>query len=188
MSYTAFLQIGTPKQTFELTVDNNSPITWIPSAECMTPGCSGKMVYEHDKSSTYSQNGSSVSMDYPIGQVKGYLSEDSAQFLNTNLKPAVFRFVEATDLAFWFNRVPADGVLGLGWETSENSAKDQKQATSIINEFYRQGLLTENSFSVFLNNESNKDGSQLILGGYDQRYFEGKLDNHQIADEKKWNL
>ena len=51
-----------------------------------------------------------------------------------------------------------------------------------------QGLVQEHSFSFYLTQQDDADGSVLVLGGVDDTYFTGNLTYHDVLTEGLWTI
>jgi Eukaryotic aspartyl protease len=111
--YVGNVTIGTPPQLFTVVFDTGSSNLWIPSAKCTDAGCTGKHKYNSAHSSTYYPNGKAIQIQYGTGSMQGYLSGDEVALAGVKLHNVTF--AEATSLAQFFDGVPMDGILGLGY-------------------------------------------------------------------------
>jgi len=169
-SYVGPITIGTPPQSFRVVFDTGSSNLWIPSINCNNSNnaCTGKNFYNHQQSSTYSPNGQPLSITYGTGAMTGQLSIDSMSIGGINVRAQTFG--EAINLASTFNGVGFDGILGLAYQ---NLAADG--VTPVVDNMVNQGLLAFNSFSVYLDSTPGDALSTLILGGTDNRYYQGAI-------------
>jgi hypothetical protein len=87
----------------------------VPSIQCFNDsGCQGKQEYNHDKSSTYVADSCEILfIPYGTGFVFGFLSNDTTQVGSIQVKQQ--EFGEAVYMAEFFEDVPIDGILGLGY-------------------------------------------------------------------------
>lgn len=114
--YFGEVRIGTPGETFKVIFDTGSSNLWVPSSSCWSPACWTHHTFHSSKSSSYSQNGTTFSIQYGSGGVKGKMSQD-----NVNLGGLVAQgvtFGEATTLSgVSFIAGQMDGILGLAFDT-----------------------------------------------------------------------
>ncbi|XP_073471944.1 renin isoform X2 [Aquarana catesbeiana] len=142
--YFGEISIGTPPQIFKVVFDTGSANLWIPSHHCspLYSACVSHNRYDSSKSYTYIENGTSFSIQYESGRVRGFLSQDVvvvAGILVTQV------FAEATALpAFPFIFARFDGVLGMGFP---GQAIDD--ITPVFDHILSEKVLREEVFSVY---------------------------------------
>jgi len=176
------IYIGEPQQEFTVVFDTGSSNLWIPSSKCSDKACKAHTRYNHSKSSLYQPDGRDLSIRYGTGSMKGVLSKDKITMGGVaSTQPIIFG--EATTLDDFFLNAKMDGILGLAFQSISSD-----HVEPVFEAFYRQGLIKDNSFSFYLTDEPNAEGSKLILGGVDERYYEGKLNYHYLSSEDYWSI
>lgn len=137
--------------------------------------------YDHSKSSTYKPNGTDFEIHYGSGSLSGYVSEDTMQIGDLEVKHQLF--AEATKepgLAFAFGKF--DGILGLAYDTIS--------VNHIVPPFYNmlnQKLLDEPVFGFRLGS-SEEDGGDMTFGGLDEKAFSGKMEYVPIRRKGYWEV
>jgi Eukaryotic aspartyl protease len=82
--YYGSIEIGTPKQTFQVIFDTGSSNLWVPQIGCTHCGNpyfgTKKSKYNHNISSSYLEDGTDFEIMYGSGSVTGYFSTDDGTF------------------------------------------------------------------------------------------------------------
>jgi hypothetical protein len=175
------ISIGSPPQLFQVVFDTGSANLWIPSSKCTSRACIAHKRYSSDQSITHKKDSRELSITYGTGSMKGYLSKDTIQMGNLKAKEVVFG--EATSLDDFFLQANMDGILGLAFQSISSD-----HVVPVFEAFYEQGLIGDNSFSFYLTDMPNAEGSRLFFGGYDRSYFEGELSYHALSSQDYWSL
>lgn len=174
-SYYGSVSIGTPRQTFDFDFDTGSSNFWVVSSQCSNCGEPG---YDHSQSSTYVANGESLVLQYGIGEVSGYLSQDTTTIANLTVPNVVFG--EITDMEVKPVNPPTAGLVGLAFDSI--SVDNDKPLFDYI---YEAGLVPDNSFGMYLTTAtSGQRQGILTLGGYDSSLFTGSLTYTPIVDDQ----
>ena len=175
------ITIGTPPQNFLIDFDTGSSTLWVPSSFCTSANCAPHHKYNHGKSATYIEGGAKIEIYYGIGQDSGFVSIDTVTV--ADLSATKLPFGEITEMSSDQKTDPADGIMGLAWP-----ALSVDGLPMYINEIFKQGGITDHSFSFFLTSKPNQAGSQLILGGVDPEYYTGTINYHSVLYETYWTL
>jgi len=179
LQYYGPIAIGSNKQPFIVVFDTGSSNLWVPSVGCRSLSCFNKRKYDHTKSTTYKQDGRPISIQYGSGAVKGTVSIDGVNFGGDLVKDVYFG--EMTYLTAQFRSTKADGILGLAWKTISEDKLD-----TVFDLMIAQGLVDQHSFSFYLTQHPDRDGSVLILGGADSAYYTGDITYHNLLMENYW--
>ena len=70
------MQVGTPPQKFEVLWDTGSCNTWVFSLERDTPTCQRHRRFDSGSSSTYTPNGTQLTVRYGSGAIDSMLAKD----------------------------------------------------------------------------------------------------------------
>ncbi|KAK5972991.1 Eukaryotic aspartyl protease, partial [Trichostrongylus colubriformis] len=118
--YLGNVTVGTPPQITTLVLDTGSSNLWVIDAACKTDACNGqpssgynKHKFDTTKSSTFTKETRTFSIQYGSGSCNGYLGIDVVSFAGLSIPKQEFGV--ATHLADVFGYQPVDGILGLGW-------------------------------------------------------------------------
>jgi len=179
VQYYGPITIGSDKQAFTVVFDTGSSNLWVPSAECKSLVCMLKHKYDHSKSTTYTKNGTPLTIQYGSGAIKGYLSNDQVTAGGATIQS--FAFGEVTQLTANFGASQFDGILGLAW-----ASISVDNVPTFFDTMISQGIVQEHSFSFYLSEDSSAPGSVLILGGVDKDYFIGDISYHTLVQDNYW--
>lgn len=182
--YFTEIQIGLPGQTFKVILDTGLSNLWVPSQDCGSLACFLHTKYDHDALATYKANGSEFAIQYGLGAMEGYISQDTVALGDLVIPKQ--DFAEATSepgLAFAFGKF--DGILGLAYDTIAVN----KVVPPIYNAI-AQGLLDAPQFGFYLG-DTNKDennGGLATFGGYDESLFKGSLTWLPVRRKAYWEV
>jgi len=149
----------------------------VPSKSC-TNCKKDSPAYDSTKSSSYTKNGQSFSMQYGTGSCTGFLSKDTIGMGGLTIEGGVFGEVtkEAADV---FGQAPFDGILGLG---PPSAAVDKVPMPMQM--LVDQKKIEHNIFSMYFET-GEKKGSMLVLGGTDPAYYTGDFTYVNVAKAAK---
>jgi len=164
IEYYGVVTIGTPPQVFTAIYDTGSSNLWVPSKSCTNCKKDGPK-YDSSKSSTYTKNGKSFSLQYGTGSCNGFLSNDATGLGGAIIKNFSFGEV-TTEAADVFGQEPFDGIIGFG---PAKAAVDQVPMP--MDQLVSQGVIEHNVFSFYL--ASGTNSSTLVLGGTDPKFYTG---------------
>ncbi|KAM7537527.1 hypothetical protein Aperf_G00000072982 [Anoplocephala perfoliata] len=183
--YYGEIELGTPGQKFMVVFDTGSSNLWVPSKKCswLDIACWLHHQYDSTKSSSYKANGTNFEIQYASGSLKGFLSTDSIKLADICALNQTFG--EATQQpALVFVMARFDGILGLGFNSISIDGVEP-----VFYNLARQKLVAEPVFAFFLDrNESDVSGGELMLGGYDESYIDGKITYAPITREAYWEF
>jgi len=179
------IEIGTPKQTFNVIFDTGSSNLWIPSITCKFTeiACRRHNRYDSKKSSTAVANGTHFEIRYGSGSMEGFVSQDTVCVADVCVKDQLF--AEAThEPGIAFLAAKFDGILGMGfYSISVNGIPTP------FDMMVEQGLVEDSKFSFWLNrNPDDPVGGFLVLGGSDPDLYEGEMHYVDLSATTYWQV
>ncbi|XP_072615423.1 renin [Vulpes vulpes] len=181
--YYGEIGIGTPPQTFKVIFDTGSANLWVPSTKCspLYTACEIHCLYDSSESSSYMENGTTFTIRYGSGKVKGFLSQDMVTVGGITVTQT---FGEVTELPLIpFMLAKFDGVLGMGFP-----AQAVGGVTPVFDHILSQGVLKEDVFSVYYSRNSHLLGGEVILGGSDPQYYQGNFHYVSVSKTGSWQI
>jgi len=169
--------LGTPAQKFLVLFDTGSSNLWLPNSSVNFYGWM-KNKYRSKNSSSYVKNGDEIKIQYGSGAIEGFFSKDTLNVAGIDV--AGVDFGEVTHLTWNFATSKFDGILGMGWKAISVKGYD-----TVFDKIQQQKLV-DPSFSFYLTNTPGADGSELILGGIDSKYYTGDFKYHALTSESYW--
>ncbi|KAI9365706.1 aspartic peptidase domain-containing protein [Pilaira anomala] len=201
--YLINVDIGTPSQTFAVTLDTGSADLWVPSTGCPASNCPFTR-FNSAKSSTFKTLNKSFGIQYGIGSVNGTYATDKVTVGGATVQNQQFGLASITEDILQpnpssggpgsgapetssnntsSNEIEANGILGMGYPslTQANSQGEGAYNPFVFN-LASQGIIQNPIFSIFLNSISKPGwAGEIIFGGIDQSKFEGDLTYLPVA-------
>jgi len=174
--YYGEIEVGTPGQAINVIFDTGSSNLWVPTKNKLLQH---HKLYKHDKSSTYSKNGTRFAIRYGSGAVSGVFCEDTLQMGGFKLDKYNFAAVDNTGgmgVAYYLAKF--DGILGLGWD-SITVGGGIAPFTALVN----SGKLDEPVFAFYLGDNAV---SELVLGGVDSKHYTGEFTTVPLISTTYW--
>ncbi|GFO41557.1 cathepsin-d [Plakobranchus ocellatus] len=178
------ITIGTPGKEFNVAFDTGSSAMWVPSVHCLTRSvaCQNYRRYDNASSNTYKDRGGTFRIEYDLGKVAGYWSQDSVTVGNLTVKNQTFG--EAIIEPQLFADTTNDGILGLGFRHT-NIDEDP----TVFDNMVSQGVVSDPVFSFYLNSiESGGRDSVLTLGGTNPDYYTGDFTFVDLSVPDQWQF
>ncbi|KAA0705998.1 Cathepsin D [Triplophysa tibetana] len=183
--YFGSISIGTPPQEFSVLFDTGSSNLWVPSVHCsiLDIACWTHHRYNSKKSSTYVQNGTEFSIRYGRGSLSGFISQDTVALAGLKVPNQLFgEAVKQPGIVFAMARF--DGILGMGYP-----AISVDGITPVFDTAMAAKILPQNVFSFYINRDpAGEVGGELMLGGFDQQYFDGDLHYVNVTRKAYWQI
>ncbi|KAL7826688.1 hypothetical protein AOLI_G00318970 [Acnodon oligacanthus] len=183
--YFGKISIGTPPQEFTVLFDTGSSNLWVPSIHCsfFDLACWLHHRYNSKKSSTYVKNGTAFSIRYGRGSLSGFISQDTVNLAGLDITGQQFaEAVKQPGIVFAVARF--DGVLGMAYPTISVD-----RVTPVFDSAMAAKLLPRNVFSFYINRDTAAEiGGELMLGGFDQQYFDGDLHYVKVTRKAYWQI
>lgn len=173
------VSIGIPLQDFTVIFDTGSSNLWVPSKKCKSITCELHQRYDQTKSHDFHPDGRDMKIQYGSGEVEGFVASDTVTLGGLHVQN--FLFGEMTHLSFNFATAKFDGILGMGW-----AAISVDKLPTVFDDMISQKVVDDGSFSFYLTEKPNAEGSALVLGGVDQKYYTGSFNYHPLKAENYW--
>ncbi|KAK3835717.1 MAG: aspartic peptidase domain-containing protein [Linnemannia gamsii] len=168
--YYGQVQIGNPKQTFDVVFDTGSSDLWIPSSKCIEDGCISHQRFDGVHSESYKTTETPFEIEYGTGEVSGVVSEDIISLGELSSKKPI-RFAESMTSSALFGRAVFDGVFGLAYQEMSSSGERPPFLAMMDQKSLNHGM-----FGFFM----GKGFGELSIGGYDSDKIQG-------GDEIMWS-
>ncbi|XDC86166.1 hypothetical protein R6Z07F_017339 [Ovis aries] len=175
--YLGNITIGTPPQEFQVVFDTGSSDLWVPSDFCAIEACSTHARFRHLQSSTFRPTNKIFSITYGCGRMKGIVVHDTVRI--GDLVSTDQPFGLSTE-EYGFRRIPFDGVLGLNYPNMSSSG-----AIPIFDKLKNEGAISEPVFAFYLS-KGGQEGSVVMFGGVDHRYYKGELNWVPLIQAGDW--
>ncbi|MCI4395219.1 hypothetical protein PGIGA_G00177860 [Pangasianodon gigas] len=183
--YFGVISIGTPPQSFTVLFDTGSSNLWVPSIHCsfLDLACWLHHRYNSKKSSTYVQNGTEFSIQYGRGSLRGFFSQDTVTLAGLDVQDQLFaEAVQQPGVVFAVARF--DGVLGMAYPILSVG-----NVRPVFDSIMAAKLLPQNIFSFYINRDPKAEiGGELMLGGFDQQYFDGDIHYLNVTRKAYWQI
>lgn len=178
--YYGQISIGSPPQTVSITFDTLSSNFWVLSDMCLdyNNACQNHAKYNNTESSSYIKNGEKFLIRYRIGNVFGFLSEDTVNVGGMTVVNQTF--AEALMIPAPFYDDKFDAIIGLGFE--------QLSQNNVVPVFYNmisQGLVNNAVFAFYFNRTF---GGEVTFGGSDPSLRKGNFTYVPISKEDYWQI
>ncbi|XP_027387155.1 pregnancy-associated glycoprotein 1-like [Bos indicus] len=166
MLYVGNITIGTPPQEFQVVFDTGSSDLWVPSDFCISPACSTHVRFRHFQSSTFRPTTKTFRIIYGSGRMKGVVAHDTVRIGNLVSTDQPFGLSMAE---YGLESRRFDGILGLNYPNLSCSG-----AIPIFDKLKNQGAISDPIFAFYLSKDK-REGSVVMFGGVDHRYYKGEL-------------
>uniref|UniRef100_G3X7I3 Peptidase A1 domain-containing protein n=1 Tax=Bos taurus TaxID=9913 RepID=G3X7I3_BOVIN len=165
IAYVGNITIGTPPQEFRVVFDTGSANLWVPCITCTSPACYTHKTFNPQNSSSFREAGSPITIFYGSGTIQGFLGSDTVRIGNlVSLKQSFGLSQEE----YGFDGAPFDGVLGLAFPCIST-----------------KGAFSEPVFAFYLS-KYKPEGSVVMFGGVDHRYYKGELNWIPVSQPRHW--
>ncbi|XP_076716281.1 gastricsin-like [Callospermophilus lateralis] len=182
-AYFGEISIGTPPQNFLVLFDTGSSNLWVPSVYCQSLACTTHPRFNPSKSSTFSTNGQTFSLQYGSGSLTGFFGYDTLTVESIQVPNQEFGLSEQ-EPGTNFVYAQFDGIMGLAYP-----ALSAGGATTALQGMLRVDALSSPMFSVYLSNqEGSEDGGAVIFGGVDESLYTGQIFWAPVTRELYWQI
>lgn len=181
-SYLGTIQIGTPAQTFTISLDTGSSDLWVVSSQC-GKSCDTSTVFNEQASSTFEESTDTtpVELQYGSGEASGPVVRDTVTFAGYTVDPQIF--IDVTTLGSGLTSDnTVSGLIGLAWPALSASS-----STPFVNALVSANKLSSPMMSFFLSRyvddptaSATEPGGFFTLGGTNSSLFTGNIEYHNI--------
>lgn len=169
---------GTPSQTFEVIFDTGSSDLWVPGADCSA--CGSHSEFDTSVSTTYVSSSTVFDITYGSGSVSGMQAYDTVTIGGLSVTDQEFALVNTVFNGYSSGKF--DGLLGLGYETLSVN-----HATTVLDNMYNEGVISEKVFSFKLGDSDGEDG-ELLFGGIDSALYTGDITYVPVVEQAYWEI
>ena len=148
-------------------MDTGSADLWVPSSDCMLPGCAKHIRFNPSTSVTASSTGAPFTIKYGSGSVGGYVFRYTIEFAGFDIQNQGLGTVVEQSKAF--SNEPFDGILGLGFNSLSALG-----AKTPLDHLMEQGRIKQKRFSLFLDRQGGRP-SELLIDGVNPDYYQGNM-------------
>ncbi|XP_040111873.1 pregnancy-associated glycoprotein 1-like [Oryx dammah] len=175
--YMGKITIGTPPQKFHVIFDTGSSDLWVPSDFCTRPACCTQARFRHRQSSTFQLTNRTFHITYGSGGLKGVVAYDTVRIGNLVSTDQPFGL---SVKEYGFDDITFDGVLGLNYPNVSLSG-----ALPIFDKLKNEGAISEPVFAFYMSKDE-QEGSVVMFGGVDHRYYKGELNWIPLIKAGDW--
>lgn len=174
------IDVGTPKQKFNVSIDSGSTDLFLPSIYCID--CAGHKMYNAAQSSTAKDEGNIAELSYGEGEVEGNEYSDDVFLGGYEAPNQIFLAASSYSVEFAYPDFQPDGLVGFAFE--KLSALGAKSVFETISD---SGVLPESVFSVKLSSTSGE--SELCIGATNpDLYVKDTLTYTAVTEKGYWQV
>ncbi|KAH8741218.1 hypothetical protein FG386_000125 [Cryptosporidium ryanae] len=186
------IKVGEPEQEFWPIIDTGSSNLWVISDECNQPSCQKVKRYSKYTSKSFKRipKYEDISVVFGTGKIFGKLVFDTLKFDNFQLNKHVVGLIDKVENTEnskidVFDAIELEGVLGLGFTQLSSSSKLQ---LPLIERLKNEGLISENIFSLYINDYrikpilKNIEIKSLLFSFFNfGKYNESRVKNNKLS-------
>ncbi|KAG2111936.1 acid protease [Suillus discolor] len=174
------IDVGTPPQTFNVSIDTGSTDLFLPSVYCVD--CEGHNMYHAVLSSTAQDERKGVTLSYGEGEVMGDEYSDDVSLGGYKASSQTFLAANEYSSNFMYPEFQPDGLLGFAFEQISGL-----KAKSVFETISDSGVLPKSVFSVKLSSTAGE--SELSIGATNPNlYIEDTLTYTAVTNEGYWQV
>ena len=183
--YVGEIEIGNPRQRFEVLFDTGSCNTWIFSSECDTVTCERHHQFDALASKSFVPNGTELSVRYGSGSIESEYGQDDVEIGGAVVRRHIFAQVYQTQGNAFLTSV-LDGIVGLALPKMSVAS-----VPPIFDRMWNQGILSRKAFTAYLSRAQDGKKSELVFGsdGTDQtNRYEKKIMWSPVVSDMYWEV
>ncbi|KDN53287.1 acid protease [Tilletiaria anomala UBC 951] len=171
VGYVATIRIGSAQTPFRMLIDSGSADTWVASTACQQCGNDHQKLGTEVSTSFQHLAGSSFSITYGTGAVRGALGSDNINVAGMTLQNHTLGLATQETTDFSDPSVPFDGLMGLAKTELSNS-----NTPTPIDALYQAGLVTAPVMGYHLGRVADGTNSgEVTFGAVDAQKYQGTL-------------
>ncbi|KAF7783279.1 hypothetical protein Agabi119p4_2655 [Agaricus bisporus var. burnettii] len=188
--YLGNVDVGTPKQSFQVVLDTGSSDFWVGATPC-TSGCSiGASLYDASESSTHSDSGARATIRYGKGEVTGDVAQETVSLGGFTVQNQTF--IKGDRVTENLVNDDSSGIMGLAFERLAST-----ESTPFWQALAEGDELTSKEMSFWLarsgiDQTSQTDvrfGGVFTLGGTNSSLYSGDIEFLDLVGEPAfWTL
>ncbi|GIX65489.1 aspartyl protease ASP3 [Babesia caballi] len=184
--YIGEIKVGTPPQTLHPIFDTGSTNLWIVGSSCTDYSCLKVAHYDPSRSSTFQtmDNPLKIHVKFGTGEIEGYPAMDTVTLGEMVIPDQALAVVESEESGGGeniFDKINFEGIVGLAFP--------EMSSVPGVPVFDHMALLKNMKHKEFAFYIGKKDeGSKLMFGGVDPRYYEGDIKMFPVVREHYWEV
>lgn len=178
--YVGNIKIGTPPQDIKVIFDTGSSNFWVTSNRCKDEGCLIQKSFASNNSATYKVLNDRVEVEFGSGTIEGSFCIDDVTVGPITVHNQEFGEIEKEEGEI-FKKLKFAGILGLSFPKLSNL-----KFVPFFDNVISGNIIAKNWFSFYLNDMS--EGSELIFGVPDNKYYIGNINWIQVSDPGYWQI
>ncbi|KAI0044494.1 acid protease [Auriscalpium vulgare] len=171
------ISVGTPAKQYTVDFDTGSSNLFLPDSSCGST-CSGHTLYTPSKSSTSKDLKKTFRQAYGDGSsVTGAQYSDTVSIAGLTATGQTLGSAKTYSTGFESSRFPADGMLGLAFESLSHY-----HAKPLFQSLIAAGKVADASFGFHL----APSGSELFIGGVNDQLYSGNFTTVDVTTPAYW--
>ncbi|ORM40467.1 Pepsin A [Babesia sp. Xinjiang] len=185
--YIGEIQIGTPPQTFHPIFDTGSTNLWIVGSTCKDSSCLKVARYDPSRSATFENIKSPIKIHvkFGTGEIEGYPAKDTVTLGGTVVPNQALAVVESEASGGGgdniFDKINFEGIVGLAFPEMSSVP-----GMPIFDHMALLKNMKHKEFAFYIG--ENDEGSKLMFGGVDPRYYIGEIKMFPVVREHYWEV
>lgn len=197
-TYSAVVSLGTPPKPFNLLLDTGSSDTWVASTNCSCtgPGCQACVsgnTYNTSLSSTWTQRGKTLFIQYGSGSVSGRTGSDVVELGGYTINDQVIGIVDQAQRAMPGS---VEGLMGFAFGTISKAGGTPWWLRVIAGDANDTGGTPDGRvmsfwFSRYIDSADSAEihpGGQFTIGGTNSSLYTGDINYIDVIQPAKWWL
>jgi len=176
--YVGEISIGTPPQKSSVVFDTGSSNLWVTSDECQTYSCGMHNRFAHHQSTTFTEIGEQMDVQFGTGAISGSLGTDVFHLGPVHIPGQIFGRITSETGQVFLNDF--DGIAGLSF--SELSATNEK---TLFDNLMASGQLEKNWLTFYYDVEGK---SGIVFGDVHPELYKGPIHWINVNRRLYWQV